>query len=389
MSQVSQYSGETMRKFLVLCTAVCLSSALLQAQDTRGRFVTFDAPGASSAPQGSPVPMHGTIVADINARGEIIGHLNDDANTVIQTFIRYPDGRIVVTNDPAAATGPTQLALQVGTTPYAINDAGVATGTGVDQNGHTFAFVRSSNGSFTNFNGPQSVPWFVPGTASFSINNKGQTTGGYTDYPIASHAFIRDADGTLISFDAPDASFAGFWNGTTATNINTFGDVCGYYHDANAVIHSFLRLHTGQVIEFEVPGAGTLPYQGAFASRITDQGVVIGFYEDENWQTTTYVRYPNGQIVNVVFPQIPDGNDFGIANVNHAGDIAGSYLDANSGEHAFLLKRNGQLFHIDAPNAGAGVFQGTIAVKLTDSGDVAGYFIDANNVSHGFLWTAH
>ncbi|UWZ83179.1 hypothetical protein [Occallatibacter riparius] len=378
-----------MRNAFVFATLICLATLTLKAQPERQKFVVFDAPGASSAPQSSTYPLHGTMVADINARGEIVGDFNDDANTVFQTFIRYPDGRMEVSNDPSAGTAVSSWINQVGTTPYALNDAGVATGVGVNENGQTYAFVRTAKGEFTDFHGPQSLSWYAPSTRSFAINNRGQVTGDYIDYPTAYHGYIRSADGTITSFDAPDASFSGFWNGTTATSINSFGDVCGYYHDANAAIHSFLRMHDGNIIDFAVPGASTLPYAGAFATRITDQGLVTGFYYNDSFQPAGYVRYPDGQVSTITFPQIPDGQLFYITNINHGGDVLGTYYDANSAAHAFLLMRNGRLFKIDAPNAGTSANQGTLAMNLNDAGNVAGYFIDANNISHGFLWTEH
>lgn len=377
-----------MLRRLCLVAIIALFTLTVHAQNHHGQFLVFDAPGATSTPGSAVYPLHGTIVADVNARGEVVGTFNNDANTVIQMFVRYPDGRIVVTNDPSGATGPSSLVLQVGTWPNGINDHGEIVGDVVYANSQTFAFVRSADGTFTDFNGPQSVSWYKPSTRGLSVNNNGQVTGDYVDYPTAGHAYIRDANGSFTTVDSPDASFAGFWNGTTAVNINKFGDICGYYLDANTVIHPFLRRHDGDIIDFAVPGAGTQPYQGAFSSRITDGGMVIGFYIDENWHTATYIRYPDGQVSTISIPQIPGGHDFGISNINDHGDIAGAYEDATLAVHSFLLTRDGQLFHIDAPGAGKGPSEGTYSVNVNESGTVAGYYVDGNNIAHGYLWSA-
>jgi hypothetical protein len=53
--------------------------------------------------------------------------------------------------------------------------------------------------------------------------------------------------------------------------------------------------------------------------------------------------------------------------------------------HGFLRVRDGAITTFDAPGAGTGANQGTIAGDLNDLGVIAGYYIDANNVSHGFL----
>ena len=42
----------------------------------------------------------------------------------------------------------------------------------------------------------------------------------------------------------------------------------------------------------------------------------------------------------------------------------------------------------DAPGAGTGFFQGTIANSINPSGAIAGYYTDANYEVHGFLSAA-
>ena len=157
-----------MRKTFALATLVCVSALTLEAQPNHQKFVIFDAPGASSAAQSATYPLHGTMVADVNARGEVVGDFNDDANQVFQTFIRYPDGRIVVANDPSAGTQISSLTLQVGAIPYGLNDGGVVAGIGMNVNGQTYAMIRSANGTFTDFTGPQSVSWYKPTTRALS-----------------------------------------------------------------------------------------------------------------------------------------------------------------------------------------------------------------------------
>lgn len=379
-----------MSKNMTLAVVLCLTQLTSHAQhkqQTSGRFITIDAPGAASTAQANAYPLHGTQIVDINASGEVVGTFNDDANTVLQTFIRYPNGHVVVSDDPNAGISAGPFGSQVGTNAFSINDRGEVTGGTTDQSGQSVGFLRSVRGSFTDYKGP-STTGYAASTRSFSINAKGQTTGDYLD-PIGSHGYIRQPDGSFIPVDAPDASFSGFWNGTTSTSINRAGDVCGYYHDANAIIHSFLRRQDGTYIDFDVPGTGTNPYQGALCLRITDAGDVLGFYVDQNFQTFGYVRFKNGQVWTVTFPQIPDTHNLVIVNINHRGDVLATYTDSNAVAHSFVLSRSGRLIKIDAPLAGSGVNQGTFAANFNDSDQVAGYYFDENNISHGFLWDAH
>ena len=92
---------------------------------------------------------------------------------------------------------------------------------------------------------------------------------------------------------------------------------------------------------FDVPGAGTRPGQGTL---------------------------PTGSL-----------------GVNPAGEITGSYVDANNFNHGFLRTKHGAIITFDAPNAGTGAGQGTSPLGINREGAITGYYIDANNVGHGFL----
>ena len=72
--------------------------------------------------------------------------------------------------------------------------------------------------------------------------------------------------------------------------------------------------------------------------------------------------------------------------MNTFGTIAGYYVDANNVYHGFVRDQRGRFItSFDAPGAGAGSFQGTLAVGIDERGVIAGSYIDANNVNHGFV----
>jgi hypothetical protein len=71
--------------------------------------------------------------------------------------------------------------------------------------------------------------------------------------------------------------------------------------------------------------------------------------------------------------------------INPAGTIAGGYLDASNVVHGFLRVPDGTFTTFDAPGAGTGIGQGTIAFSINPAGAITGYYIDGGNVPHGFL----
>jgi hypothetical protein len=51
----------------------------------------------------------------------------------------------------------------------------------------------------------------------------------------------------------------------------------------------------------------------------------------------------------------------------------------------FVRDKHGGLITFDAPGAGTGIGQGTIAATPNPAGAIVGYYFDASNAVHGFL----
>src|SRR6266481_2817038 len=73
--------------------------------------------------------------------------------------------------------------------------------------------------------------------------------------------------------------------------------------------------------------------------------------------------------------------------INPAGTISGRYADAGTAIHGFVRTRDGAIITFDAPGAGTGPRQGTRPFSINPAGATAGYYNDANNVFHGYLRT--
>jgi hypothetical protein len=230
------------------------------------------------------------------------------------------------------------------------------------------------------------------GTIPWPINPGGAIAGRYIDAGDVRHGFARAPDGAITTFDAPGAG-TGPGQGTRVASMNPGRAIAGYYSDASDVFHGYLRNSGGAITTFDAPGAGTGPGLGTFAEGINPQGLIAGFYEDDSFTVHGFVRAPDGTITTFDAPGAGTGNDrgtyvFSVDNLNPAGAISGTSLDANDVWHGFLRAPDGTVTVFDVPGAGTDAYQGTLNVGINQRGTIAGDVIDANNVAHGFVRAA-
>src|SRR5215471_18077970 len=71
--------------------------------------------------------------------------------------------------------------------------------------------------------------------------------------------------------------------------------------------------------------------------------------------------------------------------INPAGTIAGYYFDSNYVTHSFVRGRDGTFTTFEAPGAGhtPGTYQGTWAEAMNSAGAITGLTKDSRNVNHG------
>jgi hypothetical protein len=213
--------------------------ALLAAQNTGSKIISFDAPGAGTT-AGSGF---GTFPESINKAGAITGHFTD-ANDLHHGFLRSPAGDEIVTFD-APGAGTTAGSGQ-GTFPRSISDSGAITGHYSDSHNVIHGFLRNSAGDeIITFDAPGAGTTAGSGFGTFpeSINDGGAITGHYIDSHNVTHGFLRSPGGKFILFEAPGAgTTAGSGSGTFPNNINEGRTIAGRYIDANNVNHGFLRV---------------------------------------------------------------------------------------------------------------------------------------------------
>jgi hypothetical protein len=218
------------------------------------------------------------------------------------------------------------------------------------------------------------------------------------------HGFLRAPDGTITTIDAPGAGAGAFPSGGTwAFGINPQGTVAGCYIDNSNVGHGFVRNRKGTLTAFDVPDStnlscagdyGELPF-GSSIVGINPAGAITGaaFEPSENLLGGNYRGFLRGKDGTfTTFDAVPSPSSpcctwtFGIA-INPAGVIAGYDNDFESVNHGFVRATDGTVTILDAPGAGTGSLQGTIALAINPAGQVTGEYADENSGQHGFLWT--
>lgn len=212
------------------------------------------------------------------------------------------------------------------TTPMAISDIGVVTGSWIDDSGIIHGFVRARDGTITSFDAAEGV-----NTDVLAINKSGLITGYYTDFSGDENGFVRAPDGTIVVFVVPDTI------NTTPSGVNGKGAITGY----------------------------------AYSHRTESY---IGFF--------AFLRKLDGTIVTLdragwTFCQVGSGQNGG--GINASGAIAGGFTDS-SGDHRFLMQADGKLRKLDYPGR---KFE-TIPVGINAKNDVTGDYLDST--FEEFVW---
>ena len=197
--------------------------------------------------------------------------------------------------------------------------------------------------------------------------------------------------GTIITFDAPGAG-TGYFQGTFAFSINPEGAIAGTYQDSGGVFHGYLRAADGTIIESHQAACST----GAPGVSINPEAEIIGFCADANNVSHGFVRTRDGRITWFDAPGAGTGPGQGtlasyLSGINQAETITGSYSDASNVRHDYVRTRDGRITSFDAQGAGTGPSQGTLGGlfdtggSINPEGAIAGHYLDASYMYHGFF----
>jgi hypothetical protein len=212
--------------------------------------------------------------------------------------------------------------------------------------------------------------------------------------------FERATDGTGTNFVLAPLSA----DGSVGIAINTAGEVAGRYKDNNNISHGFVLSANGTTITtFDPPNLATTSTShgnsGTLPTSIDTAGDIAGTYTDANGARHGFVRTAAGVITTFDAPGADTGpcatSGMGVLICGTGGfamddamDIVGAYVDRNNVSHGFLRSGStGAITSFDAPGAGTGSYEGTVAFAINAAGTITGMYVDANSVMHGFLFT--
>lgn len=300
--------------------------AFVRAPD--GKITSFDAPGAGL---GAGLDQ-GTVAYSINDAGVIAGELQDPGN-VFHAFIRFANGSYVTFDAPGAGSAPF-----LGTQALDINAQGETAGTFYDASGLAHGFIRSRNGMVTPFEAPDASPAGLGTTVcqETCLGASGGITGWYFDANDVVHGYVRASNGSIREFDAPKAGSAAF-EGTFPSSIDAQGLITGYVVDSNNIAHGFIRTPNGHVSEFDAPGAAQVNGEGTTSFAINAVGAVTGDAYDANNVMHGFESLL-GYSLSFDAPDAGKGSGQGTrpSTNNVEGAVAGWYIDANGSNHGFV-----------------------------------------------------
>ena len=171
--------------------------------------------------------------------------------------------------------------------------------------------------------GGSAVATNLTNSQALGINNSGTSVGaiGSADGTF-SRSYVQTAAGTASVFDV-----TGF--GTSqATGINDSGTIVGEAATDMLTGPTVSYVDTKGAFSFlSIPGA-----YDVFAKDINNIGTIVGGYDTTPGGAETGFIFSGGTLTSFLFPTATFTE---IDAVSNTGEIAGTYLDANGGEHGF------------------------------------------------------
>src|SRR5213592_3782660 len=249
------------------------------------------------------------------------------------------------------------------TLPQKINERGDVVGVFVDSNGVTRAFVRFSDGSFSDpIVDPNDTVGFTEGRG---INNSRTVCGDYASSDGNSHGFFLSG-GTFTEYDVPGAL------STAVLGINDLADFAGAFDPGSGILQGFVSVG-GTMTSFSVPGAlQTLAYEINNSNElvvgyyIDSSGIVHGYYRDATG-TLHFPIDPSGSVATVLF------------GLNDRNWVVGRYADSSGVTHGLFFVPPNSFFTFDYPGSTFTSLNG-----ISAQGFICGRYVDASG-THGFL----
>ncbi len=300
------------------------------------------------------------------------------ATAKTQKPVRVDSGNYTIVDHPDADPG-------WGTRLVGINESSAGSGYYLNKNDGTFhAYLHMPDGSWTD------IQIGNNNTEGFLLNDRNETFGTYVDNDTGlDEPWVRTKDGTVIPFQVPDGAGGGI-----PQFINNKGVLVGTYLDGNGAYHCFTRTRKGVITELpDAPNSGSGDQQGSECignNNRGDIGDIAGGAVDSNYHMIAFIRHVgDGSYEEFEAPNAGSGENQGTiaAEISENGRTYGQVIDSNDVMHGFVRDPRGKFTIVDAPDAGTGPGQGTASVEHCEAGWCVGEYIDSNDVSHGFYCT--
>jgi probable HAF family extracellular repeat protein len=310
-------------------------------------------------------PNGGTVPEAINDSGQVTGVYYQSQTGNDEGFL-YSNGTFINLIDPSQ--GPNGY-----TKPESINDGGQVAG--YYFNGSTYTGFIYSNGVFTDLITPsQASNWYI---LPLSINNSGQVTGYYNIFTTVEGFIATPADpGPSITSVTPSVVEDGQTTEIGTVTPGLPGDTLTLQQTSGSGTVALQLVNGVEEVIYTAPaeiGTGILD---SVTYTITDQlndAVASGSSDIPVVMTPSYTY-------TTIDP--PGSTYTDSLSVNNAGQIVGSYKDANNIEHGFLDTR-GIYTTIDPSNSIE-----TVADGISANGQVIGWYLDnTGRGSQGFLYS--
>jgi hypothetical protein len=137
--------------------------------------------------------------------------------------------------------------------------------------------------------------------------------------------------------------------------------------------------------KINIVGAGNSKGQGTTPFGIVADNTVVGSYIDSSNVTHGFMWNPTTFHITKINP--PGSVNTYVGGMNSTHTITGSYTDSSGVYHSFLRSPSGHYTLFNAPGAGTGSGQGTIAGDINDNAEIVGAYADSNGVFHVFFRT--
>jgi hypothetical protein len=251
------------------------------------------------------------------------------------------------------------------TLPQKINNRGDVVGEYIDSSGVARAFVRFSDGSYSDpIVDPNDTVGFTEGRG---INNARTVNGDYAISDGTLHSFFLSGT-TFTEYDVPN---------TVQTNLLSVNDVGnftgGFDPDGSGIFQAFVSIG-GALTSWTIPGAiGTFAYELSNSNQL-----VVGYFIDASGVLHGYYRDASGALH---FPIDPSGSVGTVLfGLNERNWVVGRYADSSGATHGLFFIAPDSFFTFDYPGSTFTSLNG-----INSQGVICGRYVDASGIAHGFL----